>query len=266
MDDEKFRLTKTNIIMILLTLASLVILGISILVLTKSFSNPVHPLPELDITEGITSTKQPRETTTKETTTTTTTVAPPTSSPYYSVNPSDYLSEELIVNMQLTKQEKLDLAKQYFNFLMALYNTSDNSLFNTEAVFNNAKPGEKDVIEFKGHKYAEIYGGNEIIKKYFSGNQVAALNSTNLNKVNIFIIQDDKLYRVENMLTSAKPTFSNVEIASTSSTAITANVKYYMSNYKEEGYTAPVYKNSEIIIKVKNDRWLVDRFYYPSYK
>ena len=265
MDDDKFRFTKTNIIMILITFGSLIVLGVSILFLTKSFSDPVNPLPDLDITEGRTSTKQPRETTTAETTTTTTTTAAPTSSPYYRINPEDYISEELVKNMQLTKTEKLELAKQYFDFFMALYNTSDYTIFNTEAVLNNAKPGEKDVIEYKGHKYAEIYNGNEIMKKYFTGNQRALFSGVTYDKIEIFTFQDDKLYRVENITSTAHPVFSTIEL--TKSTALTLNfeIRYYMSNYKEEGLTAPVYKNASIVLKVKDDRWLIERFKYPSY-
>ena len=266
MDDDKFRFTKTNIIMILITFGSLVVLGISILFFTKSFSNPVNPLPDLDITEGRTSTKQPRETTTETTTTTTTTTAAPTSSPYYRINSEDYISEELIKNMSLTKAEKLELAKQYFAFFMALYNTSDYSIFNTEAVFKNAKPGEKDVMEYKNHKYAEIYNGNALIKKYFTGNQRALFSGLTYDKVEIFHFEDDKVYRVENITSTGQPVFSTIELKNSSATTLTFDIKYYMSNYKEEGFTAPVYKNATIILKVKEDRWLIERFKYPSYE
>ena len=266
MDDDKFRFTKTNIIMILITFASLIVLGISILFLTKSFKNPVNPLPDLDITEGRTSTKQPRETTTAETTTTTTTVAVPQFSPYYKVNPEDYISEELVKNMSLTKTEKLELGKQYFMFFMSLYNTSDYTIFNTEAVLKNVKPGELDVIDYKGHKYAEIYNGNDLVKKYFTGNQRALFSGLSYDKIEIFLFENDKLYRVENITATAQPVFSNIELKNSSATTLTFDIKYYMSNYKEEGHTAPVYKNANIILKVKEDRWLIERFKYPSYE
>ena len=94
---------------------------------------------------------------------------------------------------------------------------------------------------------------------------LALFSGVTYDKIEIFTFQDDKLYRVENITSTAHPVFSTIEL--TKSTALTLNfeIRYYMSNYKEEGLTAPVYKNASIVLKVKDDRWLIERFKYPSY-
>lgn len=265
MDDERFRLNKSNYIMIIITIVSLIVLGIVIVLLVNSYSKPIKDLPKLSTTEGRTSTKYLR-TTTETTTTTTTTQAVPANSPYYSVDVASYISEELLYKSNLNKEEKQLLVKQFYEFFSSFYSFSDMSIFKTDIVINNVKANENDVISENGHKYAEIYNGNSIMDKYFSSYLKRNIPSLKYDNTPAFIIKDNKFYRIEQLKVIGKPVFDAITVTSSSSNIIDGSIRYYLSDYKEKGYSSPIYETMDMQIRFNEDHWVLYQFKYPLYK
>lgn len=266
MDEDKFSLNKSNKIMIIITSVSLVILGISIIFLTNSYSKPIKELPDLATTEGRTSTKYAKETTTETTTSSSTTTKAPDMSPYYKVDTSVYFDSELLTKNNLSKDEKNKLIKQFYDFFSSLYTFYDMSIFKTDIVLNNVKSNENDVITVDGHKYAEIYDGMNIMEKYLSPNITNSIKGISYNGVQIFMIENKKLYRVEPLEVKGKTVLTDLSIVSATQSDIVAEIQYYMSDYKENGLSAPVYKKSKISIEYVDKKWTMNMFKCPLFE
>lgn len=264
-EEDKFILSKSNIVLIVISSILLITTIIISVFLFKSLSNEVKPLPDLETTQGRTSTVSSR-TTTSETTTTVKTTIPPSSSPYYTVNISDILSEDILTKQDITKEEAQQILTILFNFANKFYNMGDDSLFNISNVIKYAKDNETDKIEFKGNKYGEIYNGTAIIEKAFIKRFHYLVTNNSYKRAAVIYKNGDKYYRLENQLSNFEVVFASISIDKFESDYIKSNIRYYLSNYEEEGYTSPVYKSIPLEICYENGRWKIKSYVFPLYK
>ena len=95
MDDEKFRLSKLNIIFLVVDIIIFILTIVSVVFLVNSFKEE-NELPNLEVTRERTSTTNTTTTTEYVPSTTTTTTRRNLNSPYYEVNASTILNEELL--------------------------------------------------------------------------------------------------------------------------------------------------------------------------
>ncbi len=167
MDDEKFRLSKLNIIFLVVDIIIFILTIVSVVFLVNSFKEE-NELPNLEVTRERTSTTNTTTTTEYVPSTTTTTTRRNLNSPYYEVNASTILNEELLKKKELTKEEALIVMKTLYETVDKIFNISDNSLLDIATTIEYVKEGEKDVITFEDNKYGIIYNSDELLKKCFS--------------------------------------------------------------------------------------------------
>lgn len=266
MFDEDFKLNKSNILMIIITAISIIILIVMIILLIISFSNPVSDLPTLEISQGKTSTVSPRTTTTTTTTETTTTTTAPLKSPYYTVNVSSLLSNELFTKSKLTRSEAEEVAKEIYEVANAFYNISDNSLLNINLVINHAKSSESDKITQDGNNYGQVYNYDELVDKLVIDSYKYSLLNIKYDNNLIFIQKNNKYYRLENKLDEVYPVFVSLTVSTYNEYQINCEVRYYLSNYLETGATSPVYKVSNLTLAFENNRWKIKEYKFPLYE
>lgn len=264
-DEDKFIINKSNIVMIIITSILFILTIITAIFLYKSLSNEVKPLPNLETTQGRTSTISSRTTTILTTTTQTTTI-PPSSSPYYKVNVEEILNNDILTKKDITKEEASEIAKIMFDFLNKFYNISDVSLFDITSVIKYAKEGESDKITYRNATYGEIYNGNEIIAKAFSKSKQYLITGYKYNNDFIIVKENNKYYRLENKISQFDLVFASIIVEKYNDNNIKANIRYYYSNYEEEGYTSPVYKSLTLELVYENDRWKTYNYDFPLYK
>ncbi|HOB26294.1 MAG TPA: hypothetical protein PLB45_00575 [Bacilli bacterium] len=263
MDEANFKLNKSNKIMIGFTAIFVIVLILMIVLLYKTIHTETAQLPTLNTTNGRETTKE--TTTAAYTTTTKTTTAVPTSSPYYKVDVNSLLSEDYYTNQNPNTEEKKKIAVGLVNIANQLYDTSDYSLFNTDLVLRYSKTEEGEVINKDGHKYALLYNMDSLINKMYVSYRTSYVLDYKYNDIPVIILDNGKYYRLENNITGGHPIFGDVTIVNGPGSSITADVQYYMSDYKESGYSSPVYKFVEISIKYDNNRWGISDYTYPIY-
>ena len=264
-DEDKFVLNKSNIVMIIITSVLLIISIVLGFFLYKSLRNEVKALPDLETTLGRTSTISKR-TTTIETTTTVTTTIPPDKSPYYKVDVNNILTDEILTKENISRDDAKKIVEVMFDFLNKFYNMGDDSLFNITDVIKFAHEGETDKITYKDATYGEIYQGKEIIEKAYAKSYIYGITYLKYDKYQVIYAANNKYYRLENKLDGAELVFSTVTINQYNNGYISADVKYYKSNYESEGYTAPVYKSVPIELMYENGRWKTKSYVFPLYK
>lgn len=264
-DEDKFILSKSNIVMIIITSILFILTIIMSVFLYKSLSNEVKSLPDLETTQGRTSTVSSR-TTTILTTTTTTTKFVPTSSPYYIINVDDILNDEILLKKDITKEDAISISSIMFEFLNKFYNISDDSLFDISSVIKNSKDNELDKCVYKNNNYGEIYNAKEIIDKAYIKSRQFQIYGYKYNGAVVIYENNKKYYRLENSIDKVDLILASVTVEKYSSEKITANIRYYLSNYKEEGYTSPVYKSVSLELMYDSNRWKTYNYDFPLYK
>lgn len=263
MGDEKFRLNKTNIIILFVDIVIFILVIISIVLLVNSFKDESE-LPTLEVTRERTSTSHERTTTEETTTTTTTTTRRNLSSPYYEVNVDSILTDELITKASVTNAEALEIMKKLYGVVDKIINTSDNSLLDIETTIEYAKDGERDSITYDDSKYGIIYNGGTLLKKcfsnYFMNNEIGKYR---INTKRLFLKRGDDYYRIENKLGDVKIEVIDFVITNKTTSSISANMRYYKSNYKELGYSSPVYQLMSFSATYEVGRWKIVEIDYP---
>ena len=253
--EDKFKLDRLNIYMIIVTTIVFIILVISCIRLAKSNKTSDTQLPKLETTAGNTSTQF----TTTSTTTTTTTVVTTTidystlNSPYYNVeinlNDDIYKSNEDL-NDEKAKQIVTGLLK-YAN---ALFDTNDYSIFNTDLVNKAAKEGETDKIVENGATYIELYNLEDYIDKLFVRfNYDKELNLKYKDK-DVFIKKNGKFYRLVTDITYNYD-INTLSINKADKNEIKASISYKVNS-------GIVYKKAEIVLNYK-DYWKIADYVYP---
>lgn len=265
MEDEKFKLNKNNYIFIGIVSILTIILIIIGICLYKSFSEPIDSLPVLDVTVGRTSTVAP--TTTKVTTTTTTTTTMrPLKSPYYHVDNSKLINNEILAKEKITRDDAIKIVELLYTYANNLFNIADNTLYNTAAVMAFAKDNETDKITENDNNYAELYNFSNDIEKLIVSYMHYSLVDIKYNDIPIFIKENNKYYRLENKGLTSFPIFVSVTLDNFNNSEIKAKVRYYLSDYLSSGATAPVYKSSDIVLRFEKTNWKIYSYNFPLYK
>ena len=269
--EDKFKLSKVNIMLIVVNVFLVIITllaGIQLITSLKSSSNKI---PDLETTAGKSSTREADATTTtsEETTTTTTKKKGNETSPYYNLDLSSILSEDLVTNKGLNKDEKMTLGKQYFKVLEGVFEGTDDDLINVSHILTKAKPGEIDKISVDGHDYGIIYNGKEFFKTIFTSRIIYnELEYFNYNGVKaIYLNSDGNYYKLA--ATKQKKTYEITDyqfIPSANSNEYTFKALYYDTDYKERGLKKPETKSINIFMAYSSTsgRWMIDSFNFPD--
>ena len=209
MDDEKFRLSKLNIIFLVVDIIIFILTIVSVVFLVNSFKEE-NELPNLEVTRERTSTTNTTTTTEYVPSTTTTTTRRNLNSPYYEA--STILNEELLKKKELTKEEALIVMKTLYETVDKIFNISDNSLLDIATTIEYVKEGEKDVITFEDNKYGIIYNSDELLKKCFSNYFLLnEIGKYRFNQKRIFIKRDNEFYRIQNILGNIEKTIESLQ-------------------------------------------------------
>lgn len=261
-DYEKFRLDRSNVVMIVITIILLIALIIASVMLYNSLQKPTNGLPQLNITQGRETTSSTRAST--QTTTTTTTKKILTDSPYYEYDSDSLLNDDIFKKRDLTRDEALKVGQEYVKLINSLYDLADYNLFDTDAVARSAKEGEKDVYIKNDIKYAELYNFDKFAEKFFMKQSRNEYLNFKLNKSNVIVKDEDKYYRLYDESFKNQIELVDIGLIDFSQFTITIGVKYYNKNYKELGFTAPNYKTTNFVLAF-DERWKVRSYKYPLY-
>lgn len=266
MFDEDFRINKTNIIVLIITIIILVVLIFTSICLINTLNTPVEGLPDLEITKGRTSTLHPTTTTTTTTTTTVKTTTRALKSPYYNVDVNKILSDPLLVDDSLNREEATTVFNTLYNFANSFFNISDDSLLDITTVVNHAKKNEKDMIVINNSKYGEIYNYDKIVEKMFDPSGLYLITKYTYKGEKVITEKDGKYYRLENKLGNSVPVVASTAIKTFTQYRIDGVVRYYMADYKDQGLSSPVYKELNITLLYNNGRWRIRDYNFPGYE
>ena len=261
-DYEKFRLDRSNVVMIVITIICFSALVIASVMLYTSLKKPTNGLPNLNITQGRETTNSTTAAT--QTTTTTTTKKILTDSPYYEYDLDTMLNDDIFTKRDLSREEALKVGQEYIKIINSLYDLSDYSIFDTDAVARSVKEGETDIYTKNDIKYAELYNFDKFIEKFYMKQSRNEFLNFKLNKINVIVKEGDKYYRLYDENLKNQIEIVDVGIVDYSQFSITCSVRYYNKNYKELGYTAPNYKTTNFVLSY-DDRWKVRSYKYPLY-
>ena len=262
MDDEKFKISKSNIIVLIIDIVLFILIIISIILLVNSLKDE-SKLPNLEVTKERTSTSFIRTTTEEIIPTTTTTTRRNLVSPYYDINVDSILNSDLFTRNNLTNEEALEVVKSLYEIGSQIFNTSDYSLLDTFTTIDYAKEGEIDAIENNGVKYGIIYNGDALLNKCFTKYYMLSITSSKIGGNKVILNKNGNYYRMENKLGNVELVINDFNITSLSEKNITASMLYYKSNYKEEGYSSPVYHRMSMKLMFESGRWKIQEFKYP---
>lgn len=263
MDDEKLKLNKLNIILIIIDVIIFFVVILSIVLLVNSFKDEGE-IPQLEVTKERTSTSNTTTTTEYVPTTTTTTTRRNLNSPYYSVDPESILTDSLFNKKDLTSEEALTVMKSLYETADKIFNISDNSLLDIATTIDYAKENEKDVVTFEEQKYGIIYNSDALLKRCFVNRfLISDIYDYRYNYKRLFIKRGDDYYRLENTLGNVLIVKQEFIIVNKSSSSIEANMRYYKSNYKEMGYSSPVYQIMNFRAVFEQNRWKLSDIDYP---
>ncbi|MCR5224298.1 MAG: hypothetical protein K6C11_04045 [Bacilli bacterium] len=262
-DYERFKLNKSNIIMLVITSILLIIIIVVSVLLFKAVKKPASGLPTLNITEGRYTTQSTTAST--ATTSTTTTKAKREASPYYEIKPEEYLTEELFTKQDLNKDEALKVAQQLFELTNKLYDITDNSLFDIDILLQSVKDGEKDMYIEKDTKYGELYNLQPFLDRFFVRQTRNMIFGYKVNNKYVFLREGDKVYRLSNIIGDAPLVIVDSSVQDYTPYNITLKIRYYNSNYKQMGYTAPNYSYVNFYIAYEDGRWKVKQYVSPIY-
>jgi hypothetical protein len=263
-DYEKFKLNKSNIIMIIITCILLIVLMVVSVLLIISINKPTDGLPKLNITQGRYTTRETTATTASTTTTTTKKIV--NESPYYDLNVDTLLSDDLYKKRDgLTRDEALTIGKDMFKFITSLYDITDYSIFDLGSIKNNVKEGESDLITKDGVQYGQLYNFDKVMDRFFIKQSRNNIFNYIYKDKYVIIKDNDKYYRMLNNVGNSELKIVDVELDSYTSYQIIMKYRYYNTNYKDLGYSSPNYSTASFTLKYE-EGWKVSQFNYPLYK
>ena len=261
--EDKFKFTRANIILIIINCILVIFVILASIQLIISLKSNEGEIPELKTTAGKSSTLSADATssTTTESTTTTTKKVGNENSPYYDIDVYSILNKELVEKKDLTKDEKIELCKQYFKIYEGLLVPSDDDFVNVNHLISKAKPGEKDKITINGHDYGIIYDGDKLFKSIFSENVINRLRLIKFDGV-ATIRYDYKENTYYKLGGNDKKTYEIVDYEfQTSSNSIKLRIIYKDVDKKnssyESGYVGIAYDTNE-------KKWKSDAISFPN--
>jgi len=258
MEDDKFKLDRLNIYLIVILCIVLVILVISSIRLAHSKKNQESKLPNLETTLYVTSTS---DTTTTSTTTTTTTTTVPVnlSSPYYNVD-TNILNEDIY-----KKNEGLDndtaklIVEGLVNASSKVFDTNDFSVFRTDIVDQYSKQGETDKFEENGRFYLELYNLDAYLAKVFDDYEFGRyLDDYYYGETPVFKKVNNKYYRLK-ALSDDNLLINHITIKSFDDIQIKASISF---KYKKN---SNAFKNADITLRF-DETWKISKYSYPAYR
>ena len=253
--EDKFKLDKLNIYMIIVTTVVFCILVITCIRLAKSNKQNDTQLPKLETTAGNTSTSFTTTSTTTTTTTSTTTTIPPNlTSPYYSVDLNFMEKDFLKGNEGMDNDKATKIVSELLKYANALFDTTDYSIFNTDLVNKAAKEGESDRVEENGNVYAELYDLDSYIGKLFVRFNYDRELNLKYKDSDVFIKKNGKFYR---LITDINYHYdiNTIAIKTADNNEIRASISYKVN-------TGIVFKKADIVIKY-SDYWKIADYVYP---
>lgn len=266
MFDEDFKIDKSNVIMLLVTLIILVILIIVSICAIVSLSKPIKDLPDLEITRGRTSTISQKPTTTTTIPTTKVTTTRKAGSPYYDIDVDAILNEEILTKEKILRSDAEEILKVLYEYANKFYNIADNSLIDSEYTLNHVLDGDKDVLTIDSDRYVMVYDYSNLVDKLIVSESHYMVTYVKYDGSYVFIKENGSYYRLENKIGNVYPVLASINVKSFNSSRIEGVVRYYMSDYLEQGHTAPVYKESTIVLRFTNDRWKIYSYIFPTYE
>ena len=269
---DKFKLSKMNIILIILNVLLVILVIFASVQLITSLKDTSHLIPELETTAGKSSTREADATitTSSETTTTSTKKQGNETSPYYNIDLGSILNEELVTKHNLTQEEKSSLGAMYFKVLEGIYEGSDDDLINVTYLLTKAKDGEKDKLTKNNRDYGIVYNGKELFNKIFTSTSIDLITYYKYDETPALILnRDNNEYYKLGSLTGKKPyVVTSNQLEGIDNYSYKYKVIYYDADYKEQGNKTPVYKSATVTIKYSDldKRWKIDVFTFPNLK
>ena len=261
-DYERFKLSKSNVIMIFVTIIIVAILAFVSFLLYQSLQKPNKGLPQLNVTQGRSTTESTTPSTRPTTTTTSRVIR--TSSPYYELKVDELLKDDIYSKLEVNRDQALEIGKNMVDLLHSFYDITDFSVFDTEGVLLGAKDGEQDKIKKDGVEYAELYNFEAFQEKFFSKQSRRDLMSFTINGAPVFIKENDRYYRMTDTGLANLIEFVDTSVSSVGNYSITLSIRYYNKNYKDLGYSSPNYKTTTMLLTY-DSRWKVKSYRYPLY-
>lgn len=261
--EDKYKLSSTNIVLIVVLSCIVILDAIVVIMLAVSYNDDDFDLPELVVTENRTSTKYKTKKTT-ETTTSTTTKQIIMDSPYYSIDLS-LLDRDIYTKRDLSNDEVKTLVEEVISLQNKIMDISDNTLLNIDNVIKYAKDGEKDKLVVDDNEYGIIYNSNEYFSKIYTNLFLRRIGDKKYKSKNVFYLDGDTYYRIKNNFGNNSITIVEKKVNKITSEEINASYIYYKNNYRDDGYTSPVYNETSIRIIYDNGRWKVHEYTYPLY-
>lgn len=257
-------INKTNKILIIVIVALIIINAIAGFFLVNSYNDNNLDLPDLEVTQGKTSTKRSTVKTTPTTTTTTTKVVN-LNSPYYNIDVNSILNTDLLTKQNLTREEASELIKLFVETSNKIFDTSNNELLDIQTTIQYAKDGEKDRVEINGEKYGIIYNSTELFEKLYTNQFIKKLKFYKNNNSLVFYTDNVDYYRIENKFGSQKIDIVSYELKDVFASEITGGYTFYKSTYKEDGYSSPVYQKATIKLLYQSGGWKINDYKYPLF-
>ncbi len=269
---DKFKLSKMNIFLIILNVLLVVLVIFAAVQLITSLKDTSHKIPDLETTAGKSSTREAdaTSTTSSETTTVSTKKVGNETSPYYNIDLGSILNEELVTKQILTQEEKTNLGAQYFKVLEGIFEGSDDDLINVTYLLTKAKDGEKDKLVRNDREYGIIYNGKELLSKIFTSSVFYSLTYYKYDETPALILTNDtqEYYKLGSKTGKKSYIVTSSQIEGIDNLNYRYKAIYYDVDYKEQGNKAPVYKNATVTIKYDSSikRWKIDYFTFPNLK
>ena len=191
--EDKFKLTRANITLIVINCILVVFVILAAVQLIFSLKDKSGEIPELKTTAGKSSTlvADGTSTTSIETTTTITKKIGNENSPYYNIDIYSILNKDLLEKENISKEEKIELGKQFLTILDGILNPSNDDLINVSYLLTKVKPGEKDKISVNGKDYGIIYNSEEFLKSIMSDNMIYKLKEYTINEIPVVYYNEE---------------------------------------------------------------------------
>ncbi len=264
--EDKFKFTRANIVLIIINCILVIFVILAAVQLIIGLKNTGGEVPELKTTAGKSSTlsADATSTTTTESTTTTTKKHGNDSSPYYDIDVYSILNKELVEKQNLTRDEKVELGKEYFKIYEGLLVPSDDDFINVNHLLSKVKPGESDKITVNGHDYGIIYDGRNLFKSIFESDAIGKFDYVTFNNVSpIYVSIDNSSYYKLGGDTKKTYVVNSYEYEKTSDNSYKVKILYTNTNTDSK---TPDYKSGYVSMKYNEDakKWKSDGFEFPN--
>jgi hypothetical protein len=263
--EDKFKLTRANIILIVINVILVLFVIAAAVELIISLKDSSGEIPELKTTAGKSSTlvADGTSTTTTESTTTTTKKQGHDNSPYYDINPYEILNKELLEKTTLTMEETQELGEEYFKIYEGLILTGDDDFVNINHLLSKVKSGEKDKITKDGHDYGIIYNGKSVLESIFTNEAINSIRAISFNGVKP-IYYNMTNYEYYKMGGNQQRTYEIVRFDYR--TTGSENERRIKITYKDLNDKSGTYKSGYVSIKYINEekKWKSNGIDFPN--